>query len=194
MDKEFEIITKKYSDDDTKALISFLKPTKIKLLTHTYKDKDDDQWLRLSSGKVKRITSSGKGKSFVNSHFCYEDLSSRDKDDYNYTLLGSETVNGEDCYKIEAVDKKGSQGKVYDKTVIYIRKSDFFAMKVDFYQKGELYKYLENFDIREVDGIKTPFKLVMSLADGQGKTEIFTTDVKYNVEIQDRKFNKEALR
>lgn len=192
--KEFEIMTKKFGEDESKALVSFLKPTKIKLLTHTHKNKEDDQWLRLSSGKVKRITASGKGKSFVNSHFSYEDLSSIDKEDYTYKLLGSETILGEDCFKVESLPKDTNASRVYDKTIIYIRKSDYFALRVDFYVKGKFYKFLENHDIKEIDGIKTPFKIVMALANGKGKTELFAKEVKYNEQIKNNKFNKEALR
>ena len=47
--KEFELKTKKYDHNETKTLISFSKPSRIKLLTHTHKGKDDDQWIRLSS-------------------------------------------------------------------------------------------------------------------------------------------------
>ncbi|MFP4227018.1 MAG: hypothetical protein ACLFRF_09840, partial [Desulfobacterales bacterium] len=57
MEKEFILQMKQFENDEDKALIEFIRPTKIKLLTHSYKGKDDDQWLRLSSGRVKRIAS-----------------------------------------------------------------------------------------------------------------------------------------
>lgn len=192
LEKEFEIMSKKDGDDSTKVLISFTKPTQIKLLTHMNKGQEDDQWLRLSSGKIKRITSSGKDKSFVNSHFTYEDLSSRNDDDYNYESIGSETIHGEDCHKVQAEKKDGE--RVYDKSIIYVRKTDYAMLRIDLFQKGALLKYIENSDIREIDGIKTPFKIVMSMADGSGKTELNVKTVKYNVELKDRLFNKDALR
>ncbi|MBU0991818.1 MAG: outer membrane lipoprotein-sorting protein [Proteobacteria bacterium] len=192
LEKEFEIMSKKDGDDNTKTLISFTKPTKIKLLTHMNKGKESDQWLRLSSGKIKRITSSGKDKSFVNSHFTYEDLSSRNNDDYTYELIGSETINGDDCYKVQA-EKKGNN-RIYDKSITYVRKTDYVILRDDLFQKGALLKYIENSDIREIDGIKTPFKIVMIMADGSGKTELNVQTVQYNVELKDNLFNKDALR
>ena len=86
MKKEFKMLGKKIKGND-RMIISFLKPTRIKLLTHTHTGRDDDQWLRLSSGKIKRIAGGDKDKPFVNSHFCYEDMSSIDIDDYNYKSL-----------------------------------------------------------------------------------------------------------
>lgn len=190
-EKEFELTGKKYGNDE-KVLISFTRPTSIRLLTHTYKGRDDDQWLALSSGKVKRIALADSDKPFVNSHFCYEDLKSRDLDDYTYTLLGETKAGGADCYRVEAVAK--SKKLVYDKAVFYVDKASFFVMRIDIYMKGELHKYLENHDIRKIDGILTPFRAVMHTADGKGKTELKIKTVTYNVPIADSVFSKEALR
>jgi len=191
-EKEFEIMTKKFGDDENKTLVSFIRPTKIKLLTHTRKGKEDDQWLRLSSGKIKRIAGSDKGKPFVNSHITYEDMGSRNLDDYDYTYLGDADINGFDCYQVKAVSKE--KNKVYDRSVVHVRKTDAFVLRIDFYKKGKLHKSLENFDIKKVEGILTPFRVVVTLASGKGKTELSLTSVAYNQELKNSKFNKEALR
>lgn len=192
LEKEFEISAKKFDNDEDRILISFIRPTKIKLLTHSFKGRDDDQWLRLSSGKIKRIAASDKGKAFVNSHFYYEDLGSRDIDDYDYTLIGEGDAAGFECYKVEAVKKEGE--KVYDKLILYPRKSDCFVVRIDFYLDGEFHKYLENQEIKKVKDILTPFKAVMALANGKGKTELKMEKVDYNMSIRSSLFNKEALR
>ncbi|MBW2637276.1 MAG: outer membrane lipoprotein-sorting protein [Deltaproteobacteria bacterium] len=192
LDKEFEIRAKKFKNDEDKILISFIRPTKIKLLTHSHTGQDDDQWLRLTSGKIKRIASSDKGKAFVNSHFYYEDLGSRNIDEYNYKLLGEGKAVGEDCYKVEAIKKEGT--KVYDKLILYVRKSDYFAVRIDFYRKGKFHKYLENHEIKKVKDILTPFNTVMALANGKGKTELKIEKLEYNKKMTSSTFNKEALR
>ncbi len=192
MEKAFESRIKKFKNDEDKILIAFTKPTQIKLLTHAHKGKDDDQWLRLSSGKVKRISSSDKGKPFVNSHFYYEDIGSRNIDNYAYKLLGDTKAMGSDCYAVEAVKKTGE--KVYSKLVLYVRKSDYFIVRIDFYEGSEFHKYLENHDIRTVDGILTPFSAIMTLANEKGKTELRILKLEYNRNMRDSTFNKEALR
>jgi hypothetical protein len=192
IEKEFTLEAMKEGKDDSKALITFTRPTKIKLLTHTHPDSEDDQWLMMTSGKAKRITSSGKSKSFVNSHFCYEDLSSRKIDDYNYKLLPDKKAAGSDCYAVEAVKKKGAM--VYDKAVFYVRKSDYFVVKIDFYMDTKYYKTLDNSEIKTVDGIITPYKVVMTMADGKEKTELAVKTLKYNGPVDKSTFNKEALR
>lgn len=193
LEKEFEIISKKFPNDEDKTLIAFKRPTRIKLLTHAHKSRDDDQWLRLSSGKIKRIAGSDKGKSFVNSHFYYEDLTSRDIDDYDYKLLGEETVKGESCYKVEAV-KREKKDRVYTKSILYVRKSDYFIVRIDLFKNNKFHKYVENSDVRKIDGILTPFEITMTLANGKGDTQLKVQSVTYNENIPSRKFNKEALR
>jgi hypothetical protein len=188
--KEMEMISKKISGND-RVLVNFIKPTQIKFLTHSYKGKEDDQWLKTSSGQPKKIGSSDKGKPFVHSHLFYEDMSSREINDYSYSYLGDEKVLGYDCHKVEAVKTKGQ--KIYDKSVLYIRKTDFFAVKIDFYMKGKLLKILENHDIKTVSGIITPHTTIMSLPDGKGKTVIQIKSVQYNINILDTTFNKGSL-
>jgi hypothetical protein len=190
-EKEFLLQMKKFENDEDKAIIEFTRPTQIKLLTHSHKGRDDDQWLSLSSGKIKRIVSTGRDKPFVNSHFYYEDLTSIDIDDYAYKLLGEENVVGADCYKVEGVKQIGE--KVYDKVIFYVRKSDYFVVRVDFYKNGKFLKFLENYEIKEIDGILTPHKMKMELADGNGKTELILKGLKYNTDIDSAKFRKEAL-
>ncbi len=191
-EKAFTLMMKQFENDEDKGLIAFIKPTQIKLLSHAHKGRDDDQWLQLSSGRVKRIASSSKGKPFVNSHFYYEDLSSVDIDDFEFTLIGEDKAVDEDCYKVEGVKTTGE--RVYDKNVFYVRKSDFFVVRIDFHMDGEFHKFLENYDVKEIDGILTPHRATMHRADGNGKTELFLGGIKYNAQIPDVHFEKEALR
>ena len=122
----------------------------------------------------------------------YEDLESRDIDNYEYKALGEEKISGEACYKVEAIKKTGN--KTYDKFNLYVRKSVFFVSKIDFYQKGKLFKYLENKNIQKIDGIITPLNVVVTMAQENGRTELNVEKVIYNTNIDDSTFSKEALR
>ncbi len=192
-EKAFTLMMKQYDDDEDKALLEFIRPTKIKLLTHSHEGREDDQWLRLSSGRVKRVASSSKGKPFVNSHFYYEDLTSVNIDDYKYKFLGEGQAVETTCYKVQGI-KKNPEHRVYEKVVFYVRKSDYFITRIDFYIDDEFHKYLENYDVKKIDGILTPHRTTMFRADGKGKTELFLVGVKYNIEIPDIRFKKEAIR
>ncbi len=191
VEKEFEMISKKRGNRD-KVLVSFTRPSQIKLLTHSEKGKEDNQWIRMSGGKMKMISSSEKDQSFVNSHLYYEDLTSRNIDDYDYKYVGDAKAVDADCYVVESVRKSGN--RVYSKTVLYVRKADYFVVRVDIYMKGKFHKYLENRDIRKVSNILTPYTVTMTMADGSGKTVMTVKSLKYNMTLADSKFSKEAIR
>ncbi len=188
--KELRITGKKINGNQ-KSLTEFIKPTKIKFLSHENKGRDDDQWLKMTSGKPKRIASQDKGKPFVHSHIFYEDLSALDINDFDFTYKGDGQTLGAPCFIVDAV-KKGSE-KVYSKVTLYVRKSDYYVIKTDFYQNNKILKTMENFDIKIVNGIITAHRMVMSMADGSGKTEMKMKSVQYNVPVYDSLFNKETL-
>jgi len=179
-----------------RALLEVVSPFKMKILTHTHKGREDQQWLKQKNGKIKKIISSDRKKPIINSHFFYEDLKSRDINDSNYKLAGNETVESFDCHKIIATPKKGKS--VYKKAIIFVRKSDYFIMRSDIFYKGYLYKRLINYDIRKINGILTPKKAIMYRLNKSGKklgkTIIEIKKIKYNdPKITARDFNKSRL-
>lgn len=180
--KEFSMIAKKFGKAD-RSRITFVKPTSIELLSHSAPGKESEQWLKLSGGKVRKISSSEKSGAFVNSHFYYEDLSSRELDDYNYTSLPDAKVGGDDCYVVESV-KKG-KSPVYSKAVMFVRKSDFFIVQGHLYEKNKHTKTIRNEKIQKISGILTPHKVVMERTDGKGKTFLYLQSIKYNVNVSD---------
>lgn len=188
--KEFMMYSRKYGQD-SRTLIRFTRPTSIKFLTHSVRNGEDLQWLKTSSGKPKKIGGADSGKPFVHSHFFYEDLKSRDINDYDYTLRGEALAVDEDCYRVEAVKKKGE--KIYDRIELFVRKSDYFVLSVNFYRDGKLLKFLKNFDVKSVNGILTPHRMVMYLPGTRGRTEITIQEVRHNIPVNDSLFNKGTL-
>lgn len=189
--KEFEIQSKKYGKNRSRSLISFVKPTRLKFLTWSQSGDDSQQWIKPSRSGVRKIASADKGNSFVNSHFYYEDLSDRDIDDYRYRNIGSASVDGQECYKVES--KKIKASKVYNKLHLYVRKSDFVIVRVDFFENGRHSKTLYNQKIKKIQGIHTPQKAIMVRTDGKGKTILYVTKVKYNIPVSDTKLKPNAM-
>ena len=89
--------------------IQFSYPSKIGFLIWDEPGVDSRQWIKLTSGKVRKIATSEKGKPWMNSHFYNQDISRTYIEDYDYSLLGEERVNGLPCYKIKAVKTRGGE-------------------------------------------------------------------------------------
>ncbi len=133
--------------DLSKILLRFLAPRDVEntgLLTWEAKGGDDDQWLYLpATKKVKRIASSGKKNRFMGTDFAFEDLRPENLELHRYSLVGSEALEGQDCWVIEAVPATERQAadSGYSKRKLWMRKDSHYTVKREYYdRKGKLEK------------------------------------------------------
>ncbi|MES0491274.1 MAG: outer membrane lipoprotein-sorting protein [Leptospirales bacterium] len=188
--KEFRMVMKKYGDK-TRSRSTFTSPTRIEFLNWSQPGKDALQWIKLSGGTVRKIASSEKGGAFVGSHFYYEDIGVRDISDYNYKYLGEKEEAGENCYLVEGVKKTGT--KVYEKSIIYVRKSDYYIIRIDLYEKKGHTKIFWAQKIEKISGIITARKVVMERTDGKGKSLIYLKKIQYNTNVSNSLLTREGL-
>ena len=155
--RKVEYFMKTDENDNDKILMRFIKPSDIKgfaVLTIEHADRDDDQWFYMSAKKkVRRISSSDQTGNFMGTDFTYEDIRSEKYDEHNYTVKGTETVDGHECFLIEAVPATEKQKKEsgYSRREIWVRKDIFFTVQAKYYdRKGELFKLEVRKDVVEV--------------------------------------------
>lgn len=134
-------------NDLEKILVRFAAPRDVEgtgLLTWEARDGNDDQWLYLpATRKPKRIAASGKKNRFMGTDFSYEDLRPESLALHRYTLGGSETVEGRDCFVIEAVPATERQAadSGYSKRRIWVDKATYVVVKREYHDKqGRLEK------------------------------------------------------
>ena len=74
-------------------------------MTWQQQSREDDQWLYMPAlgEKLKRIAGGGKKNYFMGTDFSYEDLRNEKLDDHTYHLIKEETLEGKNCYLIEAL-------------------------------------------------------------------------------------------
>ncbi len=210
--KRSETFRKVYSDTLTKTLSVVVFPSRMKVLSHSYSDRSDEIWIKLSSGSPKRISGSGKNGYIQNSHFTYEDMESTNLDEYEYLFLGevSIKVEGRDtlCYKIESRKTSGEESR-YSKSQIYIRKTDLFVVRTDMWdQNGNPHKSERVLQTAQVFGSQTytiAVKIGISLVDDptttrtdEGKSQytiMEMTSIKVDgaAQIDESLFRKESL-
>jgi RPA family protein len=133
--------------DLDKILVRFQAPRDVEntgLLTWEAKDGNDDQWLYLPAvRKPKRIAASGKKNRFMGTDFAYEDLRPEAVSVHRYQVAGSETVDGADCWVIEATPaterQAGDSG--YSKRRLWVRKDHHLTVKREYFDRqGKLEK------------------------------------------------------
>lgn len=189
--------SKKYGEDG-KSLMYFQSPGDVKgtgFLAWDYDDpeKDNDQWLYLPAlKKSRRISGSSKNDYFMGTDFTYDDMGDRNVDEDTHKLLREEELDGHKCWAVESTPKEGDY--MYSKRVSWIRQDALVALKVDFYdRKGGHLKTLTVSDVRQQDGIWTPFRMEMENFQKEHKTIIEMLEVQYNIGLEDSLFRVSTL-
>jgi len=175
------ITVKKYPDNIYKYMLRFTSPENVRgtgLLIAENLDRNDDMWFYLPAlKKIKKISSSERNHSFMGSEFSYEDLRREVMRDNDYKLIGNDTVDGYDCYLIEAVPSSSrGQESGYGKRHLWVRKDIFFKIKTEYYDKtGKLLKTEADEDIEQISGGRYRMNKVTMLNDKTGNKTILTT-------------------
>lgn len=201
-DRIREVIMKsKDYGDVTKEVIVFTTPKDVAgtgYLMFDYEDenKDSDNWLYMPAmKKTRRIASSGTEAegSFMGTDFTYEDMGDRKISKDDYTLLGEETVDGVECYKVDCVSKAHTEKD--PRRVVYIGKDDFILRKCEFYDRqNQLHRVLTCTDFTTIDGFTTAQVLKMENVQSGTYSLIETKDIVYNgAKIDDGFFTVAAL-
>ncbi len=115
--------------------------------------------------------------------------------DYDYKILGEETVNGRNCWKIQLTPKPGTN-VVWGKQILWIDKKDYLILKDELYDEdGFLVKTQIATDIKNMHGRTIPTKyIILPAEDTENKTIITINDIKFNVKIPNNFFTIQNLR
>lgn len=183
-------------DNDGKSLLEFVSPADVKgtkLLTHSHKTKDDEQWLFLPSLKrKKRISGGARSGSFMGSEFSFEDLSNGSVEKFNFDLLSED----ENEWVLKRVSKKRSG---YSKQVMRVNKKYSNPTLVEYYnRRGDLLKVAEFSDWKKFNvGNKEFFKAMKIHMKNKltKKESIFSwRNRKLGEKVKTNKFNPARLR
>jgi hypothetical protein len=178
--------------EDEQSIMFFLAPADVKdtgFLTYDYDDpeSDDDQWLYLPAlKKTKRIASNDKSGSFMGSDFSYADMTDRDLDLYDYSLMQETEVNGVKVWQIEAIpnDEKEIDETGYTKSVLFVRQDNFVVVRAVYWlKKGKRLKYLDVKKLEQIDGIWVGTEMHMTTKKDKAtlhKTILKAHNVRFN--------------
>lgn len=194
---------KKSASGENRSLLKFLSPKKIAnvgLLTWQHSgDLDDDQWLYLPASKrVKRIASAGKKNPFMGSDFSFEDMQGEDLQAHIYKVLGEEDIEGQACWKIEALPatKKEARASAYGKRFIWLRKDITYPVKMAFYNRRDvLMKQASYQALEQIEGsVWRHNKSVMSTLKKKTSTVVLIKERQIGLLIDENQFNQQALK
>jgi outer membrane lipoprotein-sorting protein len=186
---------KKSDPEAYKVLIVFKSPPDLKnvgFLIHAHTFSDRDLWAYFPEYKrVRRIATSSQDDSFFGSDFSYDDFGGPPNlDDYKFSILKEEVIDGKPCYVVEVTPKIHRK---YTKYIAWVAKDLWVHLKIDYYQDSDIYRTGVLTDIRTIDGIPTPFKMNMENKKTSHRTELTIEDIKYHTHFADDFFSQRSL-
>jgi hypothetical protein len=185
---------------DTLQVMFFLHPPDVEgtgFLTYDYNraDQEDDQWLYLPAlHKTKRIATSGKSGSFMGSDFNYSDLTTRDLDDFDYTIIKESEVGGAKVWVIEAVPRTEQviEETGYSKSLLLVRQDNYVVVRaVRWLDNGQDLRYLDIKKLELIDGIWVGTEIHMTTKRNQEtrhKTILKLDKVSFGQQLSDDLF------
>jgi uncharacterized protein len=197
-------LTKLKEDGQAQMRIArFLYPPDVKgtaTLMIEHLDRDDDMWIYLPTlGKTRRLVAKNKRDSYVGTDFSYGDILGHKVEDYHHRLIGSEAIDGIDCFIVESIpiSDKIRQESGYNRQINWIRKENFASHKSEGYDlQGKLFKKLISEDIRLIDQTLSrwqPMRLEMMNLQTNHRTILAYEDFKANVGIPQSSFTTRYL-
>jgi len=186
-----------------KRIIRFLAPAEVKgtgMLIFDYKDENDDMWIYMPAlRKTRRIISSEKSKSFMGSEFSNADMSAPNLDDFEFSLLRSESSDGCDCWVVESIplDEDIMDEMGFDRKITWIGKRDFVLRKAEYYNEDdELFKEMMARDVKAIDPAGTKhLALHMEMINKEnGRRSVMTMDkIQYSPDVKEEYFTLSYL-
>lgn len=181
-----------------RTLMKFLYPPDIKntgTLNQEVWGENDIQHLYLPAAKkLRRITTKNKSQSWVGSDFTFEDLQEIEFDDYQYTFLGMEQIDGHDCYKYSMVPVSPDKS-IYSKQYRWVRTKGFLPVKWEYYDmKGRVLKTLHAFDFRKVNGIDYAWKIVAKNVQDNHTTDLTRRWAKLDTGMKEEVVSRRQLK
>ena len=185
------------SHGQSKAVVRFTTPAEVKgvaLLIFNHPDRASDQWMWTPAlERDRRIALQDRSTRFFGTDFSFEDLEERDVDQYDHSMLGSDTIDGIGCWKIQSTPKQ-SKTSQYSRSIIWIRKDTYAPARLDNFAKDEVVRRLIYSSFENVQGIWTARQLDMAEVRRSSRTRLTLQDVKYNLPLKDETFTLLAIR
>ena len=131
-------------DDGTKQMIWFLEPADdkgISFLKIEHDDRDDEMRMWLPAfKKIRRISAKKRSDSFMGSDMSYEDMSSRQLDEFKFILIGQEVYDSIACHLLESIPREHMHTE-YSRHITWVDSTLLIPIKEESFDKsGQLLK------------------------------------------------------
>lgn len=191
-----EMQMKSWSKGDNFMLIVVTAPARDKGTAFLKRQKEIWNW-QPSIDRTIKLPPSMMMQSWMGSDFTNDDLVRQASvvEDYTHKILGAETLQERDCYKIELKPKDNS-AVVWGKVILWIDKKDFIELKSEFYDEDNyLVNTMVGKNIKLLGGKWLPSVMEVTPADNPGqKTVIEYLNLGFDKPMADEFFSIQNMK
>jgi negative regulator of sigma E activity len=187
---------KTWSKGTKYSMILLTAPAKERGTVFLKRDKEVWNWIPSVERTIK-LPPSVMGQSWMGTDLSNDALVKADskEDDYTHTLLGKETVNNRECYKIRSVPGE-DVAVVWGKIVSWIDVKDYIQMQAEFFDEDdELVNTFRANNIQTIGGktIATLFEIIPA-DKPKHKTIMMYKNIEWDKPISDNFFTTQNMK
>jgi hypothetical protein len=181
----------------SKSVLRFNAPAEVKgvaLLVVNHPDRASDQWMWTPAiERDRRIALQDRSTRFFGTDFSFEDLEERDVNQFEYSLMGDDAVDGAACWKIESKPRE-SKSSQYTRSLVWVRKDTYAFARFENYVKEQAVRRLTYSSFQNVQGIWTATQLEMVDLRRSSRTRLTLDKLEYNIPLKEEDFTLQAIR
>ncbi len=191
-----EVQMKTWSYGDEYSLIYITAPARDKGTAFLKREKELWNW-QPTIDRVIKLPPSMMMQSWMGSDFTNDDLIKESSiiSDYEHELLGSDTIDGRDCYQIQLIPKPDAP-VVWGRILIWVDKKDYLQLRSEFYDEDDyLVNTMYGREVKEFDGVLLPSILEVVPEEEEGhKTIIEYLALEFNTGIKPSFFGVQNMK
>jgi outer membrane lipoprotein-sorting protein len=191
-----EVTMKSWSKGTEYYLIYITEPVKDKGQVFMKRGQDMWNWMP-SINRMIKLPPSMMGQSWMGSDFTNDDLVRMNSiiEDFTHEIVGSEKVEGYDCYIIELVPKPEA-AVVWGKIRLWVSKDDYYELKGEYFDEDfALVNTMTSTNIKKMGDRTLPSKTIMVPVDKPGNQTILEMmDIIFNQPIDDNFFSQQNMK
>lgn len=178
------------------ALTLLTAPSKEK--GQTFLKRGNDMWNYLPAiGRLIKLPPSMMSQGWMGSDYTNDDVLKESSlvDDYNHKIIGDESLEGLDCYKIEMIPHEEST-IVWGKLISWVSKEKYLFMKTEYYDEDNYLVRTElGKEIKMMDGRLIPTVMEIIPADEPDqKTMVRILTIDFDVDIKESFFSQQNMK
>ena len=191
-----EVTLKNWSLGTDHALILITGPARDKGTAFLKREREMWNWQPVIDRTIK-MPPSMMMQSWMGSDFKNDDLvrESSTINDYTHKILGTETVAGRKCWKLELMPKADA-AVVWGKIIIWIDQAEYMQMKTEFYDEDDyLVNTMAGKNIKRMDGKLLPSILEITPADEpDSKTVLEYLTLDFGIDMKESFFSVQNMK